>query len=107
MNDTDELVERARALIGPGAVTDEQLQAAVLAVTEMVRAYTRDRGFTIDLPDDDVAAVITTSTARLASNPEAIQQEDIAGEYAVRKTAFSGWSLAELAVLNRHRQKAA
>lgn len=107
MNDTDELVGRARALIGPGAVTDEQLQAAVLAITEMVRAYTRDRGFTIGFPDDDVAAVITTSTARLAGNPETIVQEDIAGEYAVRKGSFSGWSLAELAVLNRHRQKAA
>lgn len=106
MNDTDTLVDRVRTLAATTA-TEEQLTEAVIAVTVMAKAYTRDRGFTEDEPDDDVAAVIVTSTIRLASNPQGLQSEDIAGEYSAGRVPFNGWSLAELAVLNRHRQKAA
>ncbi|MGV9482496.1 hypothetical protein [Gordonia aichiensis] len=37
----------------------------VTIVTAMARAYTRDNGFTGNEPADDIAAVITTATARL------------------------------------------
>lgn len=76
-----------------------------LIVTAMARAYNRDRGFdplTGD-PEDDVAAVITTATARLVANPEQLRY----GVGAVQfNEGFKGWSLAELAVLNRYRKRA-
>ncbi|WP_216699190.1 hypothetical protein [Arthrobacter sp. H14] len=75
----------------------------ILIVTAMAQAYTRGKGFTGGVPADDVAAVITTATARLIANPE---QLDIrAGEVSV-KGAFTGWTLAETFVLNRYRKTA-
>lgn len=73
-------------------------------VTAMARSYTRGVGFHRDGPAEDLAAVITVATARMVANPE---QVDIhAGEVAVTG-GFSGWSLAELFVLNRYRKRAA
>lgn len=75
----------------------------VLIVTAMVKAYTRDNGFFGDVPGDDLAAVITTATARLVSNPGQlrygiadVQMNDV----------FQGFSLAETFVLNRYRKRA-
>ncbi|MGB3303723.1 MAG: hypothetical protein WBA98_13635 [Gordonia sp. (in: high G+C Gram-positive bacteria)] len=76
----------------------------VTIVTAMARAYTRSEGFTDDIPAPDIAAVITTATARLVTNPEQLQSETV-GSYASRG-GFQGWSLAELFVLNRYRKKA-
>lgn len=74
-------------------------------VTAMARAYTRGRGFDpINRdPEDDVAAVITTATARLVSNPG--QLKSAAGPFQMNG-GFTGWSLAELFVLNRYRKRA-
>ena len=72
-------------------------------VTAMARSYTRGVGFHRDGPSEDLAAVITVATARMVANPE---QADIhAGEVTV-SGGFSGWSLAELFVLNRYRKRA-
>lgn len=77
----------------------------VIIVTAMARAYTRDKGFDAETgdPADDVAAVITTATARLLANPEQI--EHAIGGVAYRG-GFAGWSLAETFVLNRYRKRA-
>lgn len=76
-------------------------------VTAMARAYTRDRGFTGDEPGEDVAAVITTATARLVANPQQIPTDQAAGSYSQSlRGSFNGWTLAELAVLNRYRKRA-
>lgn len=71
-------------------------------ITAMARAYTRGGGFTDGYPAEDVAAVITTATARLLANPEQIVQT-IGGTRIGE--GFSGWSLAETFVLNRYRRR--
>ncbi|OKH65407.1 hypothetical protein [Mycolicibacterium mageritense] len=72
-------------------------------ITAMVRAYTRDRGFTGAEPNDELAAVITTASARMAANPEQIPTT--VGSVEIR-SGFQGFNLAELFVLNRYRKRA-
>jgi hypothetical protein len=72
-------------------------------ITAMARAYTRGGGFADGYPNDDVAAVITTATARLIANPEQLRYS--AGAVQIND-AFRGWSLAETFVLNRYRRRA-
>ena len=72
-------------------------------VTAMARAYTRGNGFDGADPNDEITAVITTATARLVANPEQINTTT--GSVAVNG-GFTGWTLAELFVLNRYRKKA-
>lgn len=74
-------------------------------VTAQIRGYTRDRGFSGDEPSADIAAVVLTSAARLAANPENLRQEGI-GDYQVSRQVNDGWTLTELAILNRHRRRA-
>lgn len=70
----------------------------------MARAYTRGRCFDASgTLLDDVAAVITTATARLLAKPEQIPT-DVGGVSI--KGGFVGWTLAELFVLNRYRARA-
>ncbi|TMS50972.1 hypothetical protein [Mycobacterium sp. DBP42] len=75
----------------------------VTIITAMARAYTRDQGFTGTEPADDLAAVITTATARLVANPEQLSTD--VGNVSIRG-GFNGWTLAELFVLNRYRRRA-
>ncbi|WP_218220233.1 hypothetical protein [Nesterenkonia sp. Act20] len=72
-------------------------------VTAMARSYTRDNGFEAGSVSEDIAAVITTATARLVSNPE--QLSWAAGSARI-SGAFNGWSLPEQFVLNRYRKRA-
>lgn len=73
-------------------------------ITAMARAYTRGRGFTGTEPNDEIAAVITTATARLIANPEQIRS--VVGNVQVLD-GFNGWTLPELFVLNRYRVRSA
>lgn len=76
-------------------------------ITAMAQAYTRGRGFQNGVPADDLAAVITTATARLVANPEQLPKDVNAGPFSQRTYAgFKGWSLAETFVLDRYRKKA-
>lgn len=76
-------------------------------ITAMAQAYTRGRGFVQGVPADDLAAVITTATARLVANPEQLPKDQTAGPFSQRTYAgFKGWSLAETFVLDRYRKKA-
>jgi len=72
-------------------------------ISAMVSAYTRGRGFTDGEPTADLAAVITTASARMAANPEQIQTK--VGSVEIRG-AFTGFTLAETFVLNRYRKTA-
>lgn len=75
----------------------------VVVIEQMARAYTRDRGFELGQINDGIKAVITSATARLVANPEQLRY----GVGSVQfNSAFQGWSLAELAVLNRYRKRA-
>ncbi len=73
-------------------------------VTAMVSAYTRGQGFLDGVPGDDLAAVVVTAVCRLLANPEQLGY-DVGG--VGYRGGFVGWSLAELAVLNTHRRRAA
>lgn len=74
-------------------------------VTEMVRAYTRGVGFTVGQPNDAVAAVIVSATARLSSNPDGTVTVAV-DDYTTRKTVFEGFSIAERVILDGLRRKA-
>ena len=82
---------------------------AAAVVTAYVRSYVRDNGFPLDPDDDelpiDLAAVILTAAARLATNPAQLEQERAGDYYAVG--GFKGWTLVELAVLHRYRRRTA
>lgn len=75
-------------------------QSAIIQA--LAKSYTRGGGFVAGEPLEDVAAVIVTASARLAANPEQIAYQ--VGAVAFRG-GFEGWSLAELAVLNRYRKR--
>ena len=72
-------------------------------ITAMARAYTRGAGFTSAGPNEEIAAVITTATARLMANPDQLQHR--VGDVSYQ-SSFTGWTLAETFVLNRYRKKA-
>jgi hypothetical protein len=54
-----------------------------------------------------LAAVITTAAARLASNTRQLRYSETAGPFTADfRSAFDGWTVAELYVLNRYRKRA-
>lgn len=75
----------------------------VPVITAMVRAYTRNRGFDGTEPNAELAAVITTASARMVANPEQIPSK--VGSVEIRG-GFQGFTLAETFVLNRYRVRA-
>ena len=83
------------------------VEQAVPLITTMCKAYTRGRGFEGNVPNDELAAAITTAAARLAANGRQLQErhqvDNVEREF---RNAFTGWTLAELAVLNRYRVRA-
>ncbi len=90
---------------GDSAVT-ALAQSHLPIVTEMVRAYTRGKGFDESgEPGEDLAAVIVSSCARLVTNPEHTR-EQTTGPFSIRQGIFNGWTLPELAILHRHRKRA-
>lgn len=76
-------------------------------ITTLAKAYTRGRGFDGNTPNEEIAAAITTAAARLAGNAtqtlDRLKVDDVEREF---RSSFLGWSLAELAVLNRYRVRA-
>lgn len=75
----------------------------VAVITSFVSAYTRGRGFADDEPNEELAAVITAASARMAANPEQIPY-DVGG--VSFRGGFNGFNLAEQMVLNRYRVRA-
>jgi len=78
--------------------------------TAMVKSYTRGVGFdpaTFE-PAPDLASVILLVASRLYANPEGNRAETV-GAYSFTSAlaGFSGYTLAELAVLHRYRRRAA
>jgi hypothetical protein len=74
-------------------------------VTAMVERYVRGRGFTNGEPDDPIAAVIVSSTARLVNNPSGTEYQ-ATGPFQIRPGVFNGWTLPELAILHSYRARA-
>lgn len=75
-------------------------------VTALAASYTRGEGFTAGEPQPDLRAVILSATARLVRD-RGVASESM-GPFSVQYRAGfdAGWSVAELAVLNRYRQRA-
>jgi hypothetical protein len=85
------------------ALTDGDVETVVPLITTIAKAYTRGQGFTGNVPNEEIAAAITTASARLYANPEQIPYD--IGTVSMRG-GFNGWTLAELFVLNRYRVRA-
>jgi len=92
------------ALVADGG--DSEL--TVPLISAMARAYTRGRGFDdTGEPCEEVAAVIYLAAARFISNPKQTSQSLTAGPYVLdQRSFFTGWTLAEMFVLNRYRKRA-
>lgn len=89
----------------PAALADNVIEL----VTAMASSYTRGRGFDADRrPNADVAAVITTASARYLANPRQENAAKAIGPFTEdhRSRGFEGWTLAEQFVLNRYRVRA-
>lgn len=83
------------------------VENAIPIITVMVKAYTRGNGFTEGEPDADLESVIISASARMASNPTGLAHDETAGPFSRSiRGAFNGWTLGEMAVLNRYRVRA-
>lgn len=96
-------------LLGRPVDGDEEPQAiaALMTVSAYAAAHTRGRGFiSASEAREDIAAVVVAAAARLYVNPDQLEQYTT-GDYSARPAVFKGWTLAERAVLDRYRRKAA
>lgn len=84
-----------------------EVTTVVPLVTTMAKAYTRGRGFNGNEPNAEIAAVITTASARLSANGTGLMSKKVDDvEYQYSLASSFGWTLAELFVLNRYRVRA-
>lgn len=91
------------------STTDTELMAqaaqAITLASSMVEAYTRGAHVTpAGATRPGVDAVIQMAAARMLANPEGLRYSTGVVNFA---DAFTGFTLAELAVLNRYRKRAA
>lgn len=77
-------------------------------VTALVLAYTRGGGRDyLGNLSPDLEAVVATASARLKANPGQVRTQQTSGPFTHSVDAgFQGWTLAELAALNRYRVRA-
>ena len=97
------------ALVTKGDDPAALAEQVVEIVTAFAFAYTRGRGFDSERrPNDELAAVITTASARYMANPKQESAVDVIGPMTRdrRSRGFEGWTLAEQFVLNRYRVRA-
>ena len=101
------------AAVDPGAVSalldanSQPVEQVIPLLTTLARSYTRGNGFDADVPNDEIAAAITTAAARLAANASQLSHTTSVGALSqVLGAGFVGWSVAELGVLNRYRVRA-
>lgn len=98
--------EQLNTLLGQ-QVDTTRLDAVLAVVKAMAATYTRGQGFTNGDPAEDLAAVILTASARLLVNPSQVPHRDRMGAVESDwRGGFIGWTLVELAVLNRYRERA-
>jgi hypothetical protein len=92
----------------PGGRAIALANAAVPLVTAFAKAYTRGRGFDRQFgPEEEIAAVITTAAARFAGNTaQTVVSQSVDNRSTELRSFFTGWTLAELMVLNRYRVRA-
>ncbi|UXA05708.1 hypothetical protein KXD96_22810 [Mycobacterium sp. SMC-2] len=89
------------------APTGNQVSQALSVVTNIAKAYVRSVGFENGEPNDEIASVIVTATARLLRNPGQLAVREEMGPIVVDyHGGFAGWSIAERETLNRYRMQA-
>lgn len=89
------------------SLTEGDVATIVPIVSALAKGYTRGRGFDGLTPNQDIAAAIVTASARLAANPTQLATDQATGPFSQSfRGGFQGWTLAELAVLNRYRVRA-
>lgn len=91
------------------ALTVDQAQLALDAATGLVEGYTRGNHRHPVTGDyrPGINTVVLTVAARIAANPGQVQMRDQAGSFSRhRGQGFNGFTLAELAILNRYRKRA-
>ena len=100
----DDVVTLTAAASDDAAVAE----LTVPLITTIAKAYTRGRGFSGNVPNDEIAAVITTASARFVANPKQASEASTTGPFILdrRSRGFEGWTLAEQLVLNRYRVRA-
>jgi hypothetical protein len=82
-----------------------RFNSVLSVVAAQVRAYVRDNGFNDDgTVAQDIASVILSVAARLVSNPSQLKSESM-GPFQIQYPT-TGFTVSELAVLNRHRIRA-
>lgn len=81
--------------------------AAALDMAEgLIAAYCRGRHRRYGHYRQGVESVVTAVAARILANPEQVQAREQVGPYEYyRGQGFSGFTLVELAVLNRYRKR--
>lgn len=90
-----------------GPDVESQAATALTTAQALVSAYCRGREKRGDSYRPGVEEVITMVAARILANPEQISVREQVGPYQMYKAAgFSGFTLVELAVLNRYRKRA-
>lgn len=86
---------------------DAQVAQALSVITNIAHAYTRGVGFTEGEPNDEIASVIVTATARLLRNPSGLPVREQMGQIVVDyRGGWMGWSIGERETLNRYRVSA-
>ena len=89
------------------ALAAGDVETVVPIVTVLAKSYTRGRGFVGNEPNEEIAAVIVTASARLAANPAQLPTDNTTGPFTQSiRGAFQGWTVAEQLVLNRYRVRA-
>ena len=85
-------------------VNAEQAESVIGVVNSLARSYTRGAGFTDDGPNEEIASVIVSASARMLSNVGQLDTDDTYGpQRRAIRGALSGWTVAESFCLNRYR----
>ena len=100
----EELVKFAGA---QGPDVESQAATALTTAQALVGAYCRGREKRGAEYRPGVEEVVTMVAARILANPEQISVREQVGPYQMYKAqGFQGFTLVELAVLNRYRKRA-
>ena len=91
-----------------GNLQGRDAHETISIVAQHAHAYTRGNGFDAETgnPNDHIAAVILTATARLLANPSQVASKSIGG-LGMNYRPFQGFTVGEQLVLNRYRQRTA
>jgi hypothetical protein len=89
-------------------IDNGQAASVIQVVTSFAKSYTRGQGWTDDGPNDEIASVVLSASARLISHTRQVGIDEAKGPESARFLASPfTWSVGELMVLNRFRVRAA